>query len=89
MPWLTLIIPLLVKLVQEEAVEIRIAVLEGWDTLLSVASGNVLIQALPPAYIDRRRGVHGVRFCLALLRWWRRLTVHNSMRMSSHYSTIW
>jgi serine/threonine-protein phosphatase 2A regulatory subunit A len=41
------LIPILVKLIQEDAVEVRIAVLEDWAELVAVAGGESVLAALP------------------------------------------
>jgi serine/threonine-protein phosphatase 2A regulatory subunit A len=43
----TYIIPMMVKLTQEESVEVRIAVLENWAELVTVAGGPAVLEAFP------------------------------------------
>ena len=63
------IVPIVVKLIQEEAIEIRIAVLEGWTDMVKSAGGDLMLSALPLAVLAedqswrvRRSFLEGVPF---------------------------
>jgi hypothetical protein len=63
------IVPIVVKLIQEDAIEIRIAVLEGWTDMVKSAGGDLMLSALPLAVLAedqswrvRRSFLEGVPF---------------------------
>jgi serine/threonine-protein phosphatase 2A regulatory subunit A len=41
------LVPIVVKLIQEDAMEIRIAVLEGWTDMVKSAGGDLMLSAMP------------------------------------------
>lgn len=41
------LVPIVVKLIQEDAMEIRIAVLEGWTDVVKSAGGDLMLSAMP------------------------------------------